>query len=361
MLDEIDKLGSDWRGDPSSAMLEVLDPAQNNAFSDHYIDLPFDLSQVMFVATANVESQIPGPLRDRMEIIHIPGYIPAEKKVIGRKYLLPRQLEAHGLGKDHLRVPARTMSAIIDGYTREAGVREFERMLGRACRKVAAAVASLEEPGTAETVTLTVDDLREFLGPRRFTHDAVERKRRPGVVTGLAWTPFGGEVLFIEATIMPGNGRLQLTGKLGDVMNESARIAWTLIKAHAERFGIPRELLSNNDVHLHVPAGAVPKDGPSAGVAMVNALLSLLWKGKGKAPKARVAMTGEITLRGAVLPVGGIREKVIGAKRAGIKTVVLPGRNRPDVEEIPPHVVRGIDFVFVDEIEEAVEVVLGEL
>ena len=361
VLDELDKLGSDWRGDPSSAMLEVLDPAQNNAFQDHYIDLPFDLSQVMFVATANVESQIPGPLRDRMEIIHISGYIPAEKREIGRKYLLPRQLEAHGLTRNHLKVSAKAMSAIIDGYTREAGVRELERMLGRACRKVAAGVATLDDPATADTVTLTLDNLREFLGPRRFFHDAVERKRRRGVVTGLAWTPFGGEVLFIEATIMPGNGRLQLTGQLGDVMNESARIAWTLIKAHAEQFGIPRELLTKNDVHLHVPAGAVPKDGPSAGVAMVNALLSLLWKGKGKAPKARTAMTGEITLRGAVLPVGGIRDKVIGAKRAGIKTVVLPGRNRPDVEEIPPHVIRGLKFVFVDEIEEAVKVVLGDL
>ena len=361
VLDELDKLGADWRGDPSSALLEVLDPAQNNAFSDHYIDLPFDLSQVMFIATANMESQIPGPLRDRMEVIHISGYIPAEKKQIGRKYLLPRQIEAHGLASRHLKVPARAMTAIIDGYTREAGVRELERMLGRACRKVAAEVATLDDPAEAGTVTLDPDNLREFLGPKRYIHDVIERSRRPGVVTGLAWTPFGGEVLFIEATIMPGNGRLQLTGKLGDVMNESARIAWTLIKAHAEEFGIPRKLLTGSDVHLHVPAGAVSKDGPSAGVAMVSALLSLLWKGKGKAPRARVAMTGEITLRGRILPVGGIRDKVIGAKRAGIKTVVLPGDNRPDVEEIPPHVVRGLKFVFVDEIEEAVEVVLGKL
>ena len=361
VLDELDKLSSDWRGDPSSAMLEVLDPAQNDSFEDLYIDLPFDLSQVMFIATANVESQIPGPLRDRMETIHIPGYIPSEKKEIGKRYLLPRQIEAHGLSRKHLKVPAKAMTAIIDGYTREAGVRELERMLGRACRKVAAEVAALDDPGDAATVTLTPDILREFLGPRRFSHDVIDKTRRPGVINGLAWTPFGGEVLFIEATTMPGRGQLQLTGKLGEVMNESARIAWTLIKSRAETFGIPRKLLQSTDIHLHVPAGAVPKDGPSAGVAMTVALLSLLWRGKGRAPRARVAVTGEITLRGAVLPVGGIRDKVIGAKRAGIKKVVLPERNRPDVEEIPAHVVRGIDFVFVEELEEAVEAVIGPL
>ncbi len=359
VLDELDKLGSDWRGDPSSAMLEVLDPAQNTTFEDLYIDLPFDLSRVFFVATANVESQIPAPLRDRMEIIHLSGYIPSEKKAIGRKYLLPRQIEAHGLRKKDVQLPARTMEAIVDHYTREAGVRELERQIGRVCRKIAARVAELDDPKRAEPTKVTVDDLPEYLGPRRHFHDLVERTRRPGVVNGLAWTPFGGEVLFIEATTMPGNGRLQLTGKLGDVMNESARIAYSVIKSRAEEFGIPREVFRDGDIHLHVPAGAVPKDGPSAGVAMTVALLSLLWRGKGKAARARVAMTGEITLRGQVLPVGGIKEKVIGAKRAGIKTVVVPKRNEPDVEEIPDKVRRGLTFVYAESIDQAVEAVLG--
>jgi ATP-dependent Lon protease len=361
MLDELDKLSSDWRGDPSSAMLEVLDPDQNNAFEDLYIDLPFDLSQVMFIATANVSAHIPAPLLDRTEIIELSGYIPQEKLAIGRKFLLPRQLEAHGLTSKHLKIGARAMAAIVNQYTREAGVRGLERTIGRVCRKVAARVAALVDLKKAEQVTLTTGKLTEYLGPRRYFSELVERVKRPGVVVGLAWTRFGGEILFIEATAMPGRGLLQLTGKLGDVMSESARIAHSLIRSRADRYEIPEELLSGRDLHLHVPAGAVPKDGPSAGVAMVCSLLSLLWRGKGKAARARVAMTGEITLRGAVLPVGGIKEKIIGAKRAGIKTVVLPRQNEPDVLEIPAEVLRGLRFVYASRIDEVVEAVLGPI
>ena len=359
VLDEIDKLGSDWRGDPSSAMLEVLDPEQNANFEDLYLDTPFDLSQVFFIATANVPSQIPPALRDRMEIINLSGYIPAEKKAIGRKYLLPRQLEANGLTRRHLKIPAKAMAEIIDGYTREAGVRELERQIGRICRKVAAGVAELDDGEQADVVKITPEDLPDYLGARRHFHDVVSRRKVPGVVNGLAWTPVGGEVLFIEADNLPGHGKLMLTGKLGDVMTESARIALSVVKARAERFGIDPAVFEGRDIHLHVPAGAVPKDGPSAGVAMTVALLSLLWGGKGRAAKARTAMTGEITLRGAVLPVGGIKDKVIGAKRAGVKTVILPAANEPDVLEIEAPVIRGLTFIYVDTIEEAVEAALG--
>jgi ATP-dependent Lon protease len=361
MLDELDKLSSDWRGDPSSALLEVLDPAQNSAFEDLYIDLPFDLSQVMFIATANVSAQIPAPLRDRTEMIELSGYIPQEKVAIGRRYLLPRQLEAHGLTTRQLRIESSAMTAMVDRYTREAGVRELERTIGKVCRKVAARVAAEADPGRAGQVTVTSENLTDYLGPRRYFAELVERVRTPGVVVGLAWTPYGGEILFIEATAMPGKGSLQLTGKLGDVMSESVRIAHSLIRSRADRFRIPEKLFRERDLHLHVPSGAVPKDGPSAGVAMVCALLSLLWRGKGKAARARVAMTGEITLRGAVLPVGGIKEKVIGAKRAGVKTVVLPRQNEPDVQEIPAEVLRGLRFVYAAEIEEAVEAVIGPI
>ncbi len=361
MLDELDKLSSDWRGDPSSAMLEVLDPAQNNAFEDLYVDLPFDLSQVMFIATANVAAHIPAPLLDRTEIIELAGYIPQEKLAIGRRFLLPRQLEAHGLTSAQLKIGAGAMAAIVNQYTREAGVRGLERAIGRVCRKVAARVAALEDPKRAGQESLTAGKLTGYLGPRRYFSELVERVKRPGVVVGLAWTAFGGEILFVEATSMPGKGLLQLTGRLGDVMSESARIAHSLIRSRAERYAIPEALLSGLDLHLHVPAGAVSKDGPSAGVAMVCSLLSLLWRGKGKAARARVAMTGEITLRGAVLPVGGIKEKIIGAKRAGIKTVVLPRQNEPDILESPAEVLRGLRFVYASRIDEVVEAVLGPI
>ena len=361
MLDEVDKLSSDWRGDPSSALLEVLDPAQNHTFEDLYLDLPFDLSEVMFIATANYAANIPAPLLDRMERITLSGYIPSEKRAIGRRYLLPRQLEYHGLTSKQLKIPARAMDAMVDQYTREAGVRQLERTIGRVCRKVAARVATLPEGQTAPQVVLGNDDLATYLGPRKVFAELVERTRRPGVVVGLAWTPVGGEILFIEASIMPGVGRVRLTGKLGEVMSESVQIAHSLVRSRAEHFGIPLDLFRKFDLHLHVPAGAVPKDGPSAGVAMVCVLLSLLWRGKGKAARARVAMTGEITLRGAVMPVGGVREKVIGAKRAGIKTVVLPRRNEADVQQIEPRIVRGLKFVFVDDVDQAVEAVIGPL
>ncbi len=361
MLDEIDKLGSSWRGDPSSAMLEVLDPAQNHAFEDLYIDLPFDLTDVMFIATGNVPSNIPAPLRDRMEVISLSGYIPEEKQAIARRFLLPRQMKSHGLTGKTLQVHARALGAMVDGYTREAGVRQLERVIGRVCRKVAARVAALPEGKPSQKTVVTQKSLPEYLGPRRFFKELARRTRQPGVVVGLAYTAVGGEILFIEATSMPGRGQLVLTGKIGDVMSESVRIAHTIIRSRAEEFQIPRESLKQRDFHLHVPAGAVPKDGPSAGVAMVCALLSLLWRGKGKAARARVAVTGEITLRGLVMPVGGIKEKVVGAKRAGIKTVVLPARNEPDVGEIPEAVRKGLEFIYVERIEQAVEAVIGSL
>ena len=361
MLDELDKISSDWRGDPASALLEVLDPAQNNTFEDLYLNLPFDLSEVMFIATANVAGNIPAPLLDRTELIRLPGYVPSEKRAIGQRYLLPRQLEYHGLDGDHLKVYARAMDAMVEQYTREAGVRQLERTIGRVCRKVAFKVAALPEGQEPQRVTLTQDNLVEYLGPRRNFRELAQWTRRPGVVVGMAWTPVGGEILFIEASSMPGRGNIQVTGKLGSVMNESARIAHSLVRSKAARYGISDDVFRTMDLHVHVPAGAVPKDGPSAGVAMVCVLLSLLWKGKGRAARARVAMTGEITLRGTVMPVGGLREKVIGAKRAGIKTIVVPGRNRPDIEEIAPEVVRGLKFVFVDDIDEAVEAVIGSI
>ena len=361
MLDEIDKLGSSWRGDPSSAMLEVLDPTQNHSFEDLYIDLPFDLTDVMFIATANVASNIPPPLRDRMEMIRLSGYIPEEKQAIARRYLLPRQMTTHGLTGAHLQIYNKALGIMVDGYTREAGVRQLEQVIGRVCRKVAARVAAVPEGEQAGKAVITPKNLVEYLGPRKVFRELAQRTRQPGVVVGLAYTPVGGEILFIEATSMPGNGRLILTGKIGDVMSESVRIAHSLIRSRAEQWHVPRELLSKQDLHLHVPAGAVPKDGPSAGVAMVCALLSLLWRGKGKAARARVAMTGEITLRGTVLPVGGIKEKVVGAKRAGIKTLVLPARNEVDVSEIPEEVLRGLKFIYVERVEQAVEAVIGPL
>ena len=354
MLDELDKLSSDWRGDPASALLEVLDPAQNSTFEDHYLDLPFDLSHVLFVATANVAAEIPAPLLDRTELLRLPGYIPTEKRAIARRYLLPRQLEANGLRPSHLAVSRDALAAVVQRYTREAGVRELERMIGRVCRKVAARVAVLPDPEQAPRVEVTAANLAEFLGPPRYTVELLRRCRRPGVVVGLAWTPVGGEILFIEATSMPGKGGFKLTGKLGDVMSESAHIAHSLVRSRADAFGIPPEVFSERDLHLHVPAGAIPKDGPSAGVAMVCALASLLSGSKGRPARARTAMTGEVTLRGAVLPVGGIREKVVAAKLAGVKTVIAPAGNEPDVQQLPKDVARGLRFVFVEEVEEAV-------
>jgi ATP-dependent Lon protease len=329
MLDEIDKLGADWRGDPSSALLEVLDPAQNHAFSDHYLDVPFDLTQVMFIATANSLETIPAPLRDRMEIIEIPGYIPDEKRQIARRYLLPRQLEANGITAAHLKVSPAAIAEMVDGYTREAGVRELERQLGRMARKVATKVAGAPRRSRLVQVNVVPATLKQYLGPARFRSEIEARANRPGIAVGLAWTPTGGEVLFIEALKMKGHGELRLTGRLGEVMAESAHIARSLVRSRAAQLGIDEKVFGESDIHLHVPAGAVPKDGPSAGITLTTALVSLL---TGKTVAPRLAMTGEVTLRGAVTPIGGLRNKLVAAKRAGVKTVVISEENAPDHE-----------------------------
>jgi len=361
MLDEIDKLGSDWRGDPSSAMLEVLDPAQNDKFEDYYLDVPFDLSKVMFIATANYAGQIPAPLMDRMEVIEIPGYILAEKRAIATRYLLPRQLEAHGLEPKDLKLPYATIRAIAEGYTRESGVRDLERRIAQICRKVAAKRAT-GEIGPRKTVTVAVDELVDWLGRAKFDRDGDLRTRNPGVVTGLAWTPYGGEVLYVEARAMPGKGGFHVTGQVGKVMSESVRIALSIVRGDHERFGIDPRVFETTDVHIHVPAGAVPKDGPSAGITMTTALISLLCRGgKGMRVSKKIAMTGEITLSGTVLPVGGIREKVVAAKRAGIKTLVLPKANEPDLDDVPHRVRKGLTFVFAETIDDVLAVALPKL
>jgi ATP-dependent Lon protease len=352
MLDEIDKVGADWRGDPSSALLEVLDPEQNSTFSDHYLEVPFDLSQVLFIATANVLDPIPAPLRDRMEVIELPGYTEEDKLEIARRYLLPRQRAANGLVGTAFELPDETLLALIRSYTREAGVRNLEREIGAVCRKIALRVAS----GESGPFRVAADGLAELLGPVRFEPELAERAGRPGVAVGLAYTPAGGDILFVESSRMPGQGELRLTGSLGDVMRESAEAARSWIKSHAGELGLSTEALGQLDLHVHVPQGAVPKDGPSAGVAMVTSLASLL---TGRSAASDVAMTGEITLRGKVLPVGGIKEKVLAAKRAGIQRVVLPERNRRDVDEIPAHLVKGLEFQYVARIDEALEHILA--
>jgi ATP-dependent Lon protease len=352
MLDEIDKVGADWRGDPSSALLEVLDPEQNSTFSDHYLEVPFDLSQVLFIATANVLDPIPAPLRDRMEVIELPGYTEEDKLEIARRYLLPRQLGANGLVGTAFELPDETLLALVRSYTREAGVRNLEREIGAVCRKIALRVAS----GEAGPFRVDPGDLAELLGPVRFEPELAERAGRPGVAVGLAYTPAGGDILFVESSRMPGQGELRLTGSLGDVMRESAEAARSWIQTHAGELGLSAEALGKLDLHVHVPQGAVPKDGPSAGVAMVTSLASLL---TGRSAASDVAMTGEITLRGKVLPVGGIKEKVLAAKRAGIQRVVLPERNRRDVDEIPAHLVKGLEFQYVARIDEALQHILA--
>lgn len=352
MLDEIDKLGSDWRGDPSSAMLEVLDPAQNNTFQDHYLDVPFDLSRVMFVCTANVRANIPGPLLDRMEVIELPGYTVDEKSHIARRYLLPRQREAHGLTSSQLRITKAAIPRIIEGWTREAGVRELERRLGRVCRKVSRRVASGEKKVKA---SVGIKELPEYLGNPRYDKRQVRKRPPAGVVVGLAWTPVGGDILFIEASAMPGRGSLKLTGQIGNVMQESASIALTYVKRRAKQLGIPVEHFTEQDIHIHFPAGAIPKDGPSAGVTIVTALISLLTGKKGKSIKSRLAMTGEMTLRGDVLPVGGIRDKVLAAHRAGVRTIILPEKNQRDVDEIPEHAREDLEFIFAATYDDVLE------
>ncbi|GIV61628.1 MAG: Lon protease [Rhodothermaceae bacterium] len=351
MLDEVDKLGADFRGDPSSALLEVLDPEQNYAFNDHYLELDYDLSKVLFIATANYIEMIPTPLRDRMEMIEITGYTPEEKLEIAKRHLLPRQIERHGLKPEQLRVTDEAIRLIIEGYTRESGVRQLERNLGAIARGVAKRIA-LEEITEA---VVDRDDVETYLRARKYFSEVAQRTEVPGVATGLAWTPTGGDILFIEASVSRGSGKMILTGQLGDVMKESAQAALSWMKAHATELGIPLEAFRQWDLHVHVPAGAVPKDGPSAGVALLSALVSIYTQ---RRVRHTVAMTGEITLRGMVLPVGGIKEKVLAAKRAGIETVLLPEKNRKDVAEIKPEALEGLQIVYVNRVEEVLEHVL---
>jgi ATP-dependent Lon protease len=349
MIDEIDKMGADWRGDPSSAMLEVLDPEQHSTFRDHYLDLPFDLSKVMFICTANVLDTIPGPLRDRMEIISIAGYTEEDKLHIARKYLLPRQLERNGLTGNQLQVTDRALRSVIEGYTREAGVRNLEREIGTIARKFARMVAEEEK----ESLKVDKDQVTGFLGKKKVFRETKRRTSDPGVSTGLAWTPTGGDILFIEARAMPGSGRLILTGQLGDVMKESAQAALTFVRSISGRLGADEDFFQKHDIHVHVPAGAVPKDGPSAGVAMTTALASMV---SGRAVDAATAMTGEVTLTGQVLPVGGIKEKMLAAKAAGITRVFLPDRNEADVDEIRgENVLKGLEFVYVNHVTTVVD------
>jgi ATP-dependent Lon protease len=352
MLDEIDKLGAGIQGDPSSALLEVLDPEQNNTFRDNYLGLPFDLSKVVFIATANVLDTIPGPLRDRMEVIELTGYTEEEKTEIAKRYLVRRQLEANGLKPGQATMSDAALRQIARDHTREAGVRNLERMIGAVLRNVAVRIAE----GSIEQQTIDVDDLPPILGAARFENEVAMRTSVPGVATGLAWTPVGGDILFIEATRIPGSGRLILTGQLGDVMKESAQAALSLVKSQASRLGFDAGTLDKSDVHIHVPAGAIPKDGPSAGVAMFTALVSLFTN---RTVIDNVAMTGEVSLRGLVLPVGGIKEKTVAAHRAGIRKVLLPARNRKDLEDVPKSVRDEVQFVFCERVEEVVREALG--
>jgi ATP-dependent Lon protease len=355
MLDEVDKLGSDYRGDPSSALLEVLDPEQNDTFADHYMEIPYDLSKVVFVATANVGDTIPPPLRDRMETIEIPGYTRAEKLSIARRHLLPKQLREHGMTAEQIDVTDEAIETVIDRYTREAGVRSLERHLAAIVRAVVVQAAEGKVDG--QVFVRTEDDLRPSLGPAKFTNEVAERTEDPGVATGLAWTPAGGAILFVEATKMPGKGKLMLTGQLGDVMKESATAALSYVRANAERFDISRTFVDCSDIHIHVPAGAMPKDGPSAGVTMLSALVSLL---TGVRVRHDVAMTGEITLRGRVLPIGGLKEKVLAAHRAGIKRVIVPERNRADLEEVPEEIKKTLEFVFASKMDQVIDAALED-
>jgi len=353
MLDEMDKLGASFHGDPSSALLEVLDPEQNSTFRDNYLAVPFDLSQVMFVGTANVLDSIPGPLRDRMEVIELPSYTEDEKAEIALRYLVKRQLEANGLQPEQGAISEAAIRAIVRNYTREAGVRNLERLIGSVFRNAAMRIAE----GTIERVAIEPDDLHAILGARQVENEVASRTAVPGVATGLAWTPVGGDILFVEATRIPGSSRLILTGQLGDVMKESAQAALSLVKSRARQMGISESLFEKSDIHVHVPAGAIPKDGPSAGVAMFTALVSLLTD---RVVRNDTAMTGEISLRGLVLPVGGIKEKVLAAHRAGIRRVLLPARNRKDFEDIPESARDELEFVWLEQVDDVMTQALGE-
>ena len=352
MLDEVDKLGADWRGDPSAALLEVLDPAQNHAFGDHYLDVEIDLSQVLFIATANVADRIPGPLLDRMEVIPFDGYTVDEKVSIARGYLWPRQVERNGLVADDVTTTDDVLRLVVSEYTREAGVRQLEREIGTLLRKTAATVATAPP---ATPVVIDAAAVRRALGRQKVFHEVAARTATPGVATGLAVTGVGGDVLFVEAASMAGSGGLVLTGQLGDVMKESARIALTYVRSHAAPLGIPDEAFSGREFHLHVPAGAVPKDGPSAGVTMVTALVSLL---SGRPVKSTVGMTGEVTLQGRVLPIGGLKQKVLAAHAAGLTEVILPARNAPDLDDVPADVREHMRFHAVSTIDEVLALAL---
>jgi ATP-dependent Lon protease len=351
MLDEIDKLGMDFRGDPSSALLEVLDPEQNYSFSDHYLEVPFDLSQVMFITTANILDPIPPPLRDRMEVLDLPGYTEEEKLRIAKDFLLPKQIQAHGLTGENIRFQDEALRRIALEYTREAGVRNLEREIANICRGVARKVAE----GAQGLTLVDAESVPSYLGPLKFFSEVAERTSEPGVATGLAWTPTGGDILFVEATRMKGRKGFSMTGQLGDVMKESAQAALSYVRARAKDLQIPENFFENSDLHIHVPAGAIPKDGPSAGVTMFTAITSLL---TGRPVRSDVAMTGEITLRGLVLPVGGIKEKVLAARRAGIRTLILPQKNEKDLEEVPEQVKKDMKFHFVQRMDEVIQIAL---
>lgn len=351
MLDEIDKIGMDFRGDPSSALLEVLDPEQNNAFVDHYLGVPFDLSNVMFITTGNLVDTIPGPLRDRMEVIYLSGYTTEEKLGIAKNYLLPKQLEEHGLTKRNLRVTDTALRLLITQYTREAGVRNLEREIANLCRKVAKRIAE----GAPKKFLITTKNLHRYLGVPKYLPEEEMERDEVGVATGLAWTETGGDIIYVEATTMKGKGSLTLTGQLGDVMKESAQAALSYIRSRAKKLGIKEDVFSRTDIHIHVPAGAIPKDGPSAGITMATAIASAL---TGIPVSKNVAMTGEVTLRGRVLPIGGLKEKSLAAKRMGIKKVIIPKRNKKDLEDIPKYVKKDIDFILVDTMDEVLKVAL---
>ncbi len=344
LMDEVDKMSTDFRGDPSAALLEVLDPEQNSTFSDHYIELPFDLSNVLFITTANTQFPIPQPLQDRMEIIYISGYTEEEKQEIVRRHVLPKLLQEHGLTRDQLRFSPQAITNVIRLYTREAGVRDLERNLARACRKVAREVVE----GNDGLIRISVQNLHQYMGTPRYKRHSQELEPAVGIATGLAWTQFGGEVLNVEATVMPGSGRLILTGKLGDVMKESAQTALSFVRSRNEALGVSPDFFQKHDIHVHVPEGAIPKDGPSAGITIASTLFSAI---SGKKVRRNIAMTGEITLQGRVLPIGGVKEKVLAAHRLGIETIILPRENEKDGEEIPAKIKSKLKLVWVEEID----------
>ncbi len=353
MLDEVDKIGSDFRGDPSSALLEVLDPEQNDTFSDHYLEVPFDLSKVMFITTANLLDPIPPVLRDRMEIIRIPGYTDMEKLEIAKRHLLPKQLDNHGITEKSLRIEDSGILELINGYTRESGLRNLEREIAAVCRKTARKIAA----GSKRKYVVKKDDVKKYLGPQRFSREIVSKTGRIGVVPGLAWTSVGGEILYIEATLMKGKKGLTLTGHLGDVMKESAMAALSYVRSNCDSIGVLPDIYEEHEIHIHVPSGAAPKDGPSAGITMATALASILSR---RPVKPQLAMTGEITLRGDILPIGGLKEKLLAAYRAGIKTVILPKENKKDMIEVPAEIKKGVKFKFVSEVGEVIKTALDK-